>query len=226
MILINLFSVFDPSTSLFYSLNWFSSIYLIIFLPNLYWFIPSRYNYFFILIFNFLIFEFKILLNLKINLINIILFISLFYIIILNNFLGLFPYIFTSTRHISVSLSLSLTLWLSIILFGWINYTNYIFIHLVPLGTPGILIPFMVLIETISNFIRPGTLSVRLSANIIAGHLLITLISSTGPNLRLLLLIIILLSQRVLIILELRVSFIQAYVFTVLRILYRRETSH
>lgn len=226
MILINLFSIFDPARSINYSLNWLSLLYVILFIPNLYWFIPSRYSYFFILILNFLVLEFKILLNLKINVINIILFIRLFIIILLNNFIGLFCYIFTATSHISVNLSLSLILWVLIILFGWINYTNHIFIHLVPSGTPTILIPFIVLIERISNFIRPITLSVRLAANIIAGHLLITLISSTGTNLNFFLLLIILLVQSVLIVLELRVSVIQAYVFSVLRTLYRAETSH
>jgi F-type H+-transporting ATPase subunit a len=66
--------------------------------------------------------------------------------------------------------------------YGWANNTQHIFAHLVPQGTPGVFIPFMVCIETIINVIRPGTLAVRLSANIIAGHLLITLIGNTGPG--------------------------------------------
>ncbi|WP_431834057.1 F0F1 ATP synthase subunit A, partial [Escherichia coli] len=55
------------------------------------------------------------------------------------------------------------------------------FAHLVPQGTPPVLIPFIVCIETIRNIIRPGTLAVRLAANIIAGHLLLTLLGNTGP---------------------------------------------
>ena len=224
--MINLFSIFDPSTSINFSLNWLRSIYVLIFFPNLYWFIPSRINFFFLIIIIYLVNEFKILLNIKFNLFNILIIIRIFFFIILNNFIGLFSYIFTSSSHIVFGLSISLIIWISFILFGWINHTNHIFIHLVPQGTPSVLIIFIVLIETIRNLIRSGTLRVRLSANIIAGHLLITLISSTGSRLRLLLLLLILFSQRILIILELRVSIIQAYVFRVLRTLYRSETNY
>lgn len=221
--IINLFSIFDPSTSIYISLNWIRSIYIYLFFPNVFWFLPSRWNYFYLIILKFLINEFFILINIKINNINILIFIRLFIIIVLNNFIGIYPYIYTSSRQISFRITLSLTIWLSIILFGWINNTNHIFIHLVPQGTPRILIPFIVLIETISNFIRPITLAVRLSANIIAGHLLITLISSTGTRITIVTLVIILLSQCILIILELSVSIIQAYVFTVLSTLYSTE---
>jgi hypothetical protein len=84
---------------------------------------------------------------------------SLFLIILTNNFLGLFPYIFTTTRHLTLTLTLALPLWMRFILFGWIKNTNHIFEHPVPQGTPTILIPFIVIIETISNLIRPGPLS-------------------------------------------------------------------
>lgn len=55
-------------------------------------------------------------------------------------------------------------------LFGWINNINHIFLHLVPTGTPRILILFIVCTETIKNLIRPGSLAVQLIANRIAGH--------------------------------------------------------
>lgn len=223
--IINLFSIFDPSSSLLFSLNWIRRIYVFLFIPLRYWFIPSRWNYFYLILIELLRKEFKLLLRLKINIINIIIIISLFILILLNNFMGIFPYIFTSSRHLVIRLTLGIILWVSYILFGWIINTNHIFGHLVPQGTPNILIPFIVLIESIRNIIRPGTLRVRLSANIIAGHLLITLISSTGSNLSIILLIFILLRQRLLIILELRVSVIQAYVFTILRTLYRAEVN-
>nr|WPS67094.1 ATP synthase F0 subunit 6 [Systasis sp. 1 HHL-2023a] len=223
--MMNLFSIFDPSTSMMMALNWLSSLFLLMFFSSIYWFIPSRYNMFFFVILNFLVLEFKVLLNLKINNMNIIIYISLFMMILMNNFLGMFSYVFTSSSHLIFSLSMSLTLWISMMLFGWINNLDHMFIHLVPQGTPSILMPFMVLIESISNIIRSGTLAVRLSANMIAGHLLMTLISSTGNSLNIILLIFMLLAQSLLIILELSVSIIQAYVFSVLSTLYSSEVN-
>nr|YP_010982446.1 ATP synthase F0 subunit 6 [Cheiloneurus chinensis]WOE90952.1 ATP synthase F0 subunit 6 [Cheiloneurus chinensis] len=221
----NLFSIFDPSTSEIYSLNWFSSIYVLLFIPMVYWFSPSRWGVLQLLLTNLLIKEFSVLLKNKMNLMNLIIFISLFFFIFLNNFLGLFPYIFTSSSHLVMSLSFSLVLWVSFMLFGWIENYNHMFIHLVPQGTPFILMPFMVLVESFSNLIRSGTLSVRLTANMIAGHLLMTLISSTGESINFLFLLFMLLSQCMLIVLEISVSLIQAYVFSVLSTLYSTESN-
>jgi F-type H+-transporting ATPase subunit a len=95
--------------------------------------------------------------------------------------------------------------------------------HCVPLGTPPVLIPFMVLIETISNLIRPGTLAVRLAANIIAGHLLLVLLGNQGPNLTSAFLTVLIVTQILLLVLESAVAVIQSYVFAVLATLYSRE---
>jgi F-type H+-transporting ATPase subunit a len=97
--------------------------------------------------------------------------------------------------------------------------------HLVPLGTPGVLIPFMVLIETIRNVIRPGTLAVRLAANIIAGHLLLVLLGNQGPTLTSSLLVFLLITQILLLVLERAVAVIQSYVFAVLTTLYSSEVA-
>lgn len=221
----NLFSIFDPSTKILIidlSLNWISIIILIIILPNLFWLIPNNFNLLFNKLINILYNEFKIIIKKKNNNFNLI-FISLFIFIIINNFIGLFPYIFTRTRHLSINLTLAVPLWLRIILFGWINTTNNIFIHLVPQGTPNILIPFIVLIESIRNIIRPITLTIRLTANIIAGHLLLTLLGNMGPKILILFLPFLLLTQIVLLILESAVAIIQSYVFSVLITLYSRE---
>lgn len=220
--IINLFSIFDPSSRLNFSLNWLRTLIIILIFPYQFWLIPSRYTYSWNIILNFLFKEFKILINYSFS--NLIIFISLFILIIINNFLGLFPYIFTSSRHLRFCLSLSLTIWISIILFRILNYINDFLSHLTPQGTPYILIPFIVIIESIRLIIRPFTLAIRLTANIIAGHLLLSLLGSSGQLINnFLILIIILISQLLLLILELSVSIIQAYVFSILSTLYRRE---
>nr|QNV11806.1 ATP synthase F0 subunit 6 [Quedius lateralis] len=220
----NLFSSFDPSTSFFMSLNWISTILGILFIPSMYWLIPSRWNFLWIKIIMTLHNEFKILMSNNIKGSTLI-FISLFSLILFNNFLGLFPYIFTSTSHLILTLSLSLPLWLSFMIYGWTNNTMHMFAHLVPQGTPSVLMPFMVCIETISNIIRPGTLAVRLAANMIAGHLLLTLLGNTGPSMSLILLNILIIVQLLLLTLESAVAIIQSYVFAVLSTLYSSEVN-
>merc|ERR1712087_823093 len=93
--------------------------------------------------------------------------------------------------------------------------------HLVPSGTPDVLIPLIVMIELVRNFIRPITLSVRLAANIVAGHLLISLVN--GGNITVITTPIIIVSGVILIVLEVSVAFIQGYVFSTLSVMYFSE---
>lgn len=222
----NLFSIFDPTTNLFnLSINWIRTLIGLIFIPYSFWLIPNRFIVLWNIILSSLHKEFKTLLG--INGINgsTFIFVSIFSFILFNNFLGLFPYIFTRTSHLTLSLSISLPLWLRFIFYGWINNSQHIFAHIIPQGTPRILIPFIVLIETISNIIRPGTLAVRLTANIIAGHLLITLLRGTGPNIASYFVILLIIIQILLIILESAVAVIQSYVISILRNLYASEVN-
>ena len=94
-----------------------------------------------------------------------------------------------------------------------------------PRGTPVALMPVIVIIETVRNVIRPGTLSIRLAANIVAGHLLLTLLGSQGLNVAGITIFILIFSLILLLCLELAVACIQAYVFTILRSLYLNELS-
>nr|AWV84359.1 ATP synthase F0 subunit 6 [Derotettix mendosensis] len=220
--MINLFSVFDPCTG-FLSLNWISSSLLLIFIPYIFWYIPCRMMMLMNMSISLLSKEICILLGNESKK-EIIVFISLFIFIFYNNFLGLLPYIFTSSSHLIFTLTMALPLWLTFMIFGWLYNTNYMFIHLVPMGTPGILMPFMVCIETISNIIRPGSLAVRLTANMIAGHLLMTLLGNSSINLGMSIFFVMLI-QMLLILFELAVSIIQAYVFTVLSTLYSSEVT-
>merc|ERR1711874_959345 len=109
------------------------------------------------------------------------------------------------------------------IVFSMKNQYNNLFAHLVPRGTPVALMPVIVIIETVRNVIRPGTLSILLAANIVAGHLLLTLLGSQGPNAQGIVLLVLVGRLILLLCLELAVACIQAYVFTILRSLYLNE---
>lgn len=217
--IINLFSIFDPSTSPYLSLNWIRILIILLILPYQYWWIPARLEYIWILITNFIFKEFKTLINYSYS--NLLIFIRLLLFIFINNFLGLFPYVFTSSRHLRFGFSFSFTLWTRLIIYRIINYLNHLLTHLTPQGTPFILIPFIVIIESIRLIIRPFTLAIRLTANIIAGHLLLSLLGSSSQSL--ISIPLLLFTQILLYTLEITVSFIQAYVFSILSALYRRE---
>uniref|UniRef100_UPI0030FEEDD4 ATP synthase F0 subunit 6 n=1 Tax=Sphingonotus salinus TaxID=319241 RepID=UPI0030FEEDD4 len=220
----NLFSTFDPSTNIFnLSLNWNSVFLGLLLIPWMFWLMPSRINILWNKLNLTLHKEFKTLLGPKSFHGSTFIFISIFIMMMFNNFMGLFPYIFTSTSHMTLTFTIALPMWMSFMLFGWINNTNHMFTHLVPQGTPTALMSFMVLIETISNVIRPGTLAVRLAANMIAGHLLLTLLGNTGPSLTMSTIYILIIGQMLLLILESAVTMIQAYVFSILSTLYSSE---
>ena len=114
-------------------------------------------------------------------------------------------------------------LWLGRIILSIIYQYNNLLAHLVPVGTPRFLIPVIVIIETVRNIIRPLTLSIRLAANIVAGHLLLTLLGSQGPLLSLLNLSLLMIGLFLLLLLEVAVACIQSYVFTILSSLYLNE---
>nr|UBQ33997.1 ATP synthase F0 subunit 6 [Plerochila australis] len=217
----NLFSTFDPSTSIKMSWNWLSMMLFMTMFPMKYWIKKSRMSTMLQLVLNLLTKELKNTLNNKSKEVIIIM-MSLFTFIIMNNMMGLLPYVFTATSHMLINLSLALPLWMSIMLFSWINKTNMMFIHLTPLGTPEIIMPFMVMIEIISSVIRPVSLSVRLTANMITGHLLMTLLETS----LVLTSIPILMVQMFLMIFEMAVAVIQAYVFMMLMTLYISEVNY
>nr|UPX88269.1 ATP synthase F0 subunit 6 [Eurycercus lamellatus] len=219
----NLFSIFDPSTTYSVPLNWVSISLGILFVPFFYWVSPNRFEILVSSVTKQLHQEFKVLLGEGATFSHTLIFISLFMFILFNNFLGLLPYVFTGTSHMSMTLALSMPLWISFMVYGWLNHTRHMLAHLVPLGTPGPLMPFMVLIETISNVIRPGTLAVRLAANMIAGHLLLVLLGNQGVGMSIPLLSLLLVVQILLLTLEAAVAVIQSYVFAVLATLYSSE---
>nr|YP_001798510.1 ATP synthase F0 subunit 6 [Sminthurus viridis]ABS82046.1 ATP synthase F0 subunit 6 [Sminthurus viridis] len=222
----NLFSIFDPSTSMGTSLNWSSMFIILLMLFPCYWAIPSNINMFFSNIVSVLHKEIKITLGKTTPLGTSLFLISILIFIMHNNVMGLLPYIFTASSHMTMTLTLALPFWMSLMLFGWINSAVNMLAHLVPQGTPAMLMMFMVLIETISNMIRPLTLAVRLTANMIAGHLLMTLIGNQAAVSSMITLLGVMNAFILLTILEMAVAFIQAYVFAVLLTLYVNEIHH
>lgn len=138
----------------------------------------------------------------------------------------MFPFIFSVTSHILVTLPFSYSFWIGIIIFSWVSSLKHFLAHLIPVGTPVMLMSFIVIVEVLRNLIRPLALTFRLTANMMAGHLLISLIG--GALIRLSFRFIFLGSfiQSLLVIMELGVSVIQAYVFSTLLMLYISEGEH
>nr|WIF29464.1 ATP synthase F0 subunit 6 [Mesechinus wangi] len=157
-----------------------------------------------------------------------LLLISLIMFIASTNILGLLPHTFTPTAQLSMNLGMAIPLWAGTVILGLRLKLKSSLAHFLPQGTPLPLIPMLIVIETISLFIQPMALAVRLTANITAGHLLIHLIGSATLNLitiytstAMITFIILLL----LTILEIAVALIQAYVFTLLVSLYLHDNS-
>lgn len=142
------------------------------------------------------------------------------------NMLGLLPYTFTPTTQLSLNMGIAVPLWLATVLIGLRNQITHALGHLLPEGTPTPLIPVLIIIETISLFIRPLALGVRLTANLTAGHLLIQLIATASFVLLPLMPVVAGLTAVLLFlltILEIAVAIIQAYVFVLLLSLYLQE---
>nr|YP_009400043.1 ATP synthase F0 subunit 6 [Nurudea shiraii]ARW70213.1 ATP synthase F0 subunit 6 [Nurudea shiraii] len=216
--MMNLFNIFDPTTTfLNLQINWMSTLMIIMFMPNFIWIMPNRMNMIMHLIMNILNKEILMLFKLKNFKSPSFMFITLFIFILMNNFISLFPYIFSSSSHMIFSMALAMPFWLFNIIYSITKNTKNMISHLIPINTPIYLAPFMTLIETMSILIRPLSLSIRLTANLIAGHLLMTLLNFNS------MMMIILLIQMFMMMFELCVALIQSYVFSILTSLYSSE---
>nr|BAV14430.1 ATP synthase F0 subunit 6 [Amphiprion percula] len=151
---------------------------------------------------------------------------SLMIFLITLNMLGLLPYTFTPTTQLSMNMAFAVPLWLATVIIGMRNQPTHALADLLPEGTPTPLIPILIMIETISLFIRPLALGVRLTANLTAGHLLIQLIATAALVLLPLMPTVAILTGALLLmltLLEVAVAMIQAYVFVLLLSLYLQE---
>lgn len=150
----------------------------------------------------------------KINNIKFIIILN-FLLIFFVNFFSLFPHIFSLFSIFNFTLVLRIIFWSSMILTNFIYFLKNFLIHLTPISTPIILISFIVLIEIVRQFIRPLTLIVRLGTNLTTGHLILGLISFFR--------IYRIFIQIPFFLLELIVALVQAYVFSLLVVLYFNE---
>jgi len=128
-------------------------------------------------------------------------------------------YIYNLTRQFRLNIIMIFSLWIPLLIISLTKKNNHFLTHLLPLGTTTVLIPIIILIELLSFFIRPLTLFLRLTINIIAGHVLVRLIRINSINRRIFY-IIILYSY---IIIKFLVRFIQSYIINTLLNLYIEE---
>jgi F-type H+-transporting ATPase subunit a len=157
---------------------------------------------------------------------------TLFMFVLVANLIGLIPYTFTVTTHIIITAALALSVFLTVIVYGFYRNGLHFFGLFVPSGIPIYILPLIVFIEVLSFLSRPISHSVRLFANMLAGHItlkvfasFITLLGGLGivgmAGATLPLLMVVALTA-----LELLVAFLQAYVFAILTCIYLNDTIH
>ena len=157
---------------------------------------------------------------------------ALFMYVLTANLYGMFPYFFTTTSHIIVTFTLAMMVILTVVISGLINHGLHFFKLFVPSGVPAVLIPLVTAIEIISFLSRPVSLSVRLFANILAGHIAVKVFAGFIVTLGALgvggwlAAILPLGLTMALTALEFLVAFLQAYVFAILTCLYLNDALH
>lgn len=155
---------------------------------------------------------------------------TLFTFILMGNILGLLPYSFTYTSHIAVTGALALLVIFAVIIYGIIHNGLHFFSLFVPSGVPPLLLLFIVPLEMISFFVRPVTLSVRLFANMMAGHIVLKVILSFAVaaaslgTVGTLLGFLPVIANAGMLMFELLVAFVQAYVFAILACVYLKDS--
>ena len=150
---------------------------------------------------------------------------TLFMFILFSNLLGMVPYSFTTTSHIAVTFALALVVFIGVTVIGFIKHGTHFFSLFCPKGTPLIIAPLLVLIELFAYLVRPVSLSVRLAANMLAGHTMLKVFAGFVVSMGFLgiapLSFMVLLTG-----FEIFVALLQAYVFTILTCVYLNDAIH
>jgi len=150
---------------------------------------------------------------------------TLFMFILFGNLLGLIPYSFTFTSHIVVTFAMAAVVFIGVTLIGIARHGFHFLSLFVPHGVPKVLLLLLVPIEMLSYCIRPFTLSVRLFANMVAGHTMLVIFAGFVGSLGVFFFAPIAMDTA-LVLLEFLVAALQAYVFTILSCLYLRDAIH
>jgi len=151
---------------------------------------------------------------------------TLFVFILFANVLGLIPYSFTVTSHIVITLALALVVFIGATIIGFIrNGFGYLKLF-APSGVPVFLLPLVIVIEIVSYFIRPMSLSIRLFANMMAGHMMLKVMAGFVVMLGVTAGWLPLAAMVGLMGLELLVAVLQAYVFALLTCIYLSDAMH
>ena len=151
---------------------------------------------------------------------------TLFMFVLLGNLLGMVPYSFTFTSHIVVTFAMAIIIFIFVTILGFVKHGMHFFSFFAPPGTPVVMLPLLVPIEIISYLSRPISLSVRLFANMLAGHTLIKVIAGFIPALGVIFGVLPLALVVALTGLEILIAFLQAYVFAILTCLYINDAIH
>jgi len=151
---------------------------------------------------------------------------SLFMFILFGNLLGMVPYSFTYTSHIVVTFGMAIAVFLGVTILGFARHGLHFLHFFVPPGVSPVLWPLMIPIEIISYLSRPISLSVRLFANLTAGHTMLKVFAGFVISLGIVggflpLAFVVALSG-----LEFLIAFLQAYVFTILTCFYIKDALH
>lgn len=155
---------------------------------------------------------------------------TLFTIVLMGNILGLLPYSFTFTSHVIVTMGLSFSVFLMVMAFGIKRHGIHFLGLFVPSGVPWILYPLLVPVELVSYFARPVTHGLRLFANMMAGHIMLKVFAGfsvgmvSAGTLGFVASFLPMGINGALLIFELLIAFLQAYVFAILACIYLKDT--
>lgn len=149
---------------------------------------------------------------------------TLFILVLMGNLMGMFPESFTYTSHIAVTGALALVVFAMVIVLGLVRHGFHFFSLFVPPGVPKLMWPLIIPIEVLSFLVRPLTLSVRLFANMMAGHLMLEVFAGFSVMMGVGFGIAPMLFNSVMIGFEFMIAYLQAYVFAILSCIYLKDT--